>query len=256
MAGKIITISSVKGGVGKTTMTLNLAGIYCELNKRVLIIDLDLYSGGIAASLNVKNKKDIYTMIDSMANNRFTELKKYVTTYNKNIDVLACPKDPRMGAKVSGRNIPVIFDLAKKEYDVVLVDTYHILDEINLTALDYSYMTLFIITNDIVDLKNMKSLISIFKDTDKKNYLILLNNSRDIGKDYLSLYDIRTIIKNNIDYTLSKNYYIKNIDKYTISGEILTLNNSINLFHSKDINNMKKMALDLIDDSHGKEAKK
>ena len=256
MAGKIITISSVKGGVGKTTMTLNLAGIYCELNKRVLIIDLALYSGGIAASLNVKNKKDIYTMIDSMANNRFTELKKYVTTYNKNIDVLACPKDPRMGAKVSGRYIPVIFDLAKKEYDVVLVDTYHILDEINLTALDYSYMTLFIITNDIVDLKNMKSLISIFKDTDKKNYLILLNNSRDIGKDYLSLYDIRTIIKNNIDYTLSKNYYIKNIDKYTISGEILTLNNSINLFHSKDINNMKKMALDLIDDSHGKEAKK
>ena len=195
-------------------------------------------------------------MIDSMANNRFTELKKYVTTYNKNIDVLACPKDPRMGAKVSGRYIPVIFDLAKKEYDVVLVDTYHILDEINLTALDYSYMTLFIITNDIVDLKNMKSLISIFKDTDKKNYLILLNNSRDIGKDYLILYDIRTIIKNNIDYTLSKNYYIKNIDKYTISGEILTLNNSINLFHSKDINNMKKMALDLIDDSHGKEAKK
>lgn len=256
MAGKIITISSVKGGVGKTTMTLNLAGIYCELNKRVLIIDLDLYSGGIAASLNVKNKKDIYTMIDSMANNRFTELKKYVTTYNKNIDVLACPKDPRMGAKVSGRYIPVIFDLAKKEYDVVLVDTYHILDEINLTALDYSYMTLFIITNDIVDLKNIKSLIIIFKDTDKKNYLILLNNSRDIGKDYLSLYDIRTIIKNNIDYTLSKNYYIKNIDKYTISGEILTLNNSINLFHSKDINNMKKMALDLIDDSHGKEAKK
>ena len=256
MAGKIITISSVKGGVGKTTMTLNLAGIYCELNKRVLIIDLDLYSGGIAASINVKNKKDIYTMIDSMANNRFTELKKYVTTYNKNIDVLACPKDPRMGAKVSGRYIPVIFDLAKKEYDVVLVDTYHILDEINLTALDYSYMTLFIITNDIVDLKNMKSLISIFKDTEKKNYLILLNNSRDIGKDYLSLYDIRTIIKNNIDYTLSKNYYIKNIDKYTISGEILTLNNSINLFHSKDINNMKKMALDLIDDSHGKEAKK
>ena len=237
--GKSFCVFSAKGGVGKTTTVLNLAGTYEKLNKKVLIIDLDLYSGGIAASLNVKNKKDIYTMIDSMANNRFTELKKYVTTYNKNIDVLACPKDPRMGAKVSGRYIPVIFDLAKKEYDVVLVDTYHILDEINLTALDYSYMTLFIITNDIVDLKNMKSLISIFKDTDKKNYLILLNNSRDIGKDYLSLYDIRTIIKNNIDYTLSKNYYIKNIDKYTISGEILTLNNSIDLFHSKDINNMK-----------------
>ena len=104
----VISITNSKGGVGKTTMALNLAGIYCSLGKRVLIIDLDLYSGGVAACLNVKNSKDIYMMIDSMANNRFTELKKYVTTYNKNIDVLACPKDPRMGAKVSGRYIPVI----------------------------------------------------------------------------------------------------------------------------------------------------
>ena len=255
MAGKVITVSSVKGGVGKTTMALNLAGIYCELGKKVLIIDLDLFSGGVAASLAVKNKKDIYMMIDSMTNNRFTELKKYVTTYNNNIDVLACPKDPRMAMKVESRYIPLIFDLAKKDYDVVLVDTSHVLNEINLTALDYSYMSLFIISNDIVDLKNMKSLISIFKDTDKKNYLILLNNSRDTGKDYLSLYDIRTIIKGNIDYTVSKNYYIKNIDKYTMAGEILTLNNSINIFHAKDVNNMKKMALDLIDDRHSREAK-
>ena len=157
--------------------------------------------------------------------------------------------------KVEGRFIPLIFDLAKKEYDVVVVDTTHVLDEINLTILDYAYMSLFMITNDIVDLKNMKSLISIFKDTDKKNYLVLLNNSRDTGKDYMSLYDIRSIIKNNIDYTISKNYYIKNIDKYVVGGEILTLNNNLNMFHVKDVNNMKKLALDLIDDKHGKEAK-
>ena len=146
-------------------------------------------------------------------------------------------------------------DLAKKEYDVVLVDTSHILDEINLTVLDYSYMSLFVITNDLVDLKNMRSLLSIFKDTGKKNYLIVLNNSRDTGKDYLSLYDIRTTIKENIDYTISKNYYIKNIDKYVMDGEILTLNKTINAFHQKDVSNMKKIAIDLIDEKHSREEK-
>lgn len=255
MNGKIISVSSVKGGVGKTTILLNLAGIYCELGKRVLIIDMDLFSGGIAISLDIKNTKDIFMLVDSMANNRFTELSKYVTSYNSNIDVLAAPRDPREAMKVDSRYIPLIFDAAKKEYDVVLVDTSHVLNDINLTILDYSYMSLFIVTNDLVDLKNMKSLLSVFIDTDKKNYLICLNSSRDTGRDYMSMYDIRATIDSNIDYTISSNYYIKNIDKYVMSGEILTLNKKINTFHLKDVANMKKMALDLIDDRHIKEGK-
>lgn len=255
MAGKIISVSSVKGGVGKTTTVLNLAGIYSLMEKRVLIIDMDLYSGGVAVSLDVKNKKDIFMMVDSMANNRFTTLKDYVTIYNKYIDVLACPRDPREALKIESRFIPMIFDSARKEYDVVLVDMNHVLDEINLTIMDYSYMTLFVLINDLVDFKNMKSLLSIFKDTGKKNYLVLLNNSRDTGKDYMSMYDIRTMIGGNIDYTISRNYYIKNIDKYVMNGEILTLNKNINTFHSGDISNMKKLALDLIDDSHNKEVR-
>ena len=194
-------------------------------------------------------------MVDSLANNRFTTLKDYVTVYNRNIDVLACPRDPREAMKIESKFIPMIFDLAKKEYDVVLVDTHHVLDEINLTVMDYSYMTLFVLINDLVDFKNMKSLLSIFKDTDKKNYLVLLNNSRDTGKDYISMYDIRTMIGGNIDYTISRNFYIKNIDKYIMDGEILTLNKGINTFHSSDISHMKKMALDLIDDSHLKEGR-
>ena len=80
MAGKVISVSSVKGGVGKTTTVLNLAGIYCTYCKKVLVIDMDLYAGGIATSLNVKNTKDIFMLIDSMSGNRFTELRKYVTT--------------------------------------------------------------------------------------------------------------------------------------------------------------------------------
>lgn len=255
MAGKVISVSSVKGGVGKTTTTLNLAGIYCTFGKKVLIIDMDLYAGGIATSLNVRNIKDIFMLIDSMSGNRFTELRKYVTTYNNNIDILACPKDPRMAMKIDSKFIPLILDIAKKEYDVVLVDTSHILSEINLTVLDYSYMSLFIVTNDLVDLKNMKSLISIFKDTDKKNYLVLLNNSRDTGKDYMSMYDIRTVIDTNIDYTISKKYYIKDIDKYVVDGEILTLNKKLNNMHQADVLNMRKMAMDLIDDKHNKEGR-
>ncbi len=246
--GKIITVSSVKGGVGKTTITTNLAGLYYLMKKKVLIIDLDLYAGGVATLLNVNNKKDIYMLVDALSNNKQVELADYVSKYNNGIDILACPRDPRDVSKIESKYINKIFELAKHDYDVVLVDTSHSLDEVCLVAMDASYNTLFVITNDLVDIKNMKSLVSIFKEMEKTNYKIVLNNSRDTGRDYITLFDIRNMIKGNIDYTISKNFYIKNIDKYVLNGEILTLNKNVNRFYSGDIKNMNKLALSLIEE--------
>lgn len=246
--GKIITVSSVKGGVGKTTITTNLAGLYYLMKKKVLIIDLDLYAGGVATLLNVNNKKDIYMLVDALSNNKQAELADYVSKYNNGIDILACPRDPRDVSKIESKYINKIFELAKHDYDVVLVDTSHSLDEVCLVAMDASYKTLFVITNDLVDIKNMKSLVSIFKEMEKTNYKIVLNNSRDTGRDYITLFDIRNMVKGNIDYTISKNFYIKNIDKYVLNGEILTLNKNVNRFYSGDIKNMNKLALSLIEE--------
>ena len=246
--GKIITISSVKGGVGKTTLAINLAGLYFLMKKRVLIIDLDLYAGGIATCLNVDNKKDLYMLVDALSNNKQIELSDYVSSYNKGIDVLSCPKDPRDVSKVDSKYLTKIFDIAIREYDVVLIDTNHSLDEFPLLAIDAAYNSIFVITNDLVDIKNMKSLVSIFNEMGKRNYKIVLNNSRDTGRDYISLFDIRNMIKRNIDFTISRNFYIKNIDKYVINGEILTLNKSIRRFYSNDIKNMEKLALSLIEE--------
>jgi Mrp family chromosome partitioning ATPase len=51
---KVFTITSVKGGVGKTTTVLNLAGIYSRLNKRVLIIDCDFRNPSIYKMFNLR----------------------------------------------------------------------------------------------------------------------------------------------------------------------------------------------------------
>ena len=245
-AGKVITISSVKGGVGKTTTVLNLAGIYFMMKKKVLIIDLDLFSGGIATLLNIDNSHDIYTLVDSISNNRFTSLDDYVITYNKGIDIIASPRDPRDANKIESTYIERIISMAKSEYDIILLDTNHILNEVSLTALDKSDNNLFIITNDLVDIKNMRNILSILKENNMNNYYILLNNSRDTGKDFIDVYNIRNMIDGNIDYTLSRKFYIKNIDKYYLNGEILTLNKNINKLYSKEISNLKLMAESLI----------
>ena len=251
--GKIISVSSVKGGVGKTTMAINLAGIYFMMKKRVLLIDADFYSGGISTWLNCKNQRDIFMMMDSIANHRYGSIRDYVMSYNGGIDVLASPRDPRNALKIDSKYIPIIFDFARREYDIIIVDTNHVMNETNLMILDYVDKSLFMVTNDLLDLKNMKSFINIFRDTGKDNYLVTLNLSRDTGKDYLSLFDIRNILKCNIDYTIPNSFYIKNIDKYVLDGDILTLNRKIMRSHGGDIERIKMIACELIKEDNNEE---
>lgn len=246
-AAKIITIFSCKGGVGKTTTLINLAGIYSLMDKKVLIMDLDLNSGGIATSLNVDVNKTIYNVVDDMGNNRFDGIENYVSKYNDKIDVLAAPKDPRDALKVDSKYIDLIIMSAMYKYNVILIDTSHNISPISLSALDKSDNTLFMVTNDLVDLKNARSMVAIFKDTEKENYKVVFNSSKDTGKDYFSLFDVKNIIKHNIDYTIDRSFYIKDIDKYVIDGKILTLDKKIRLSRKGDIMKLTKLASALLD---------
>ena len=69
--GKVITVTSMKGGVGKTIAVLQLAAILKKIKNRILIIDLDLYNGDIAFALNLDVKGNIYNLCDDVANNRY-----------------------------------------------------------------------------------------------------------------------------------------------------------------------------------------
>ena len=243
--GKIITVTSLKGGVGKTITTLNLAGIYSNLGYKTLIIDLDFYSGAVATYVNSNNDKTIYNLTEDLSGNRYEKIEDYFYSYNENIDILSAPKDPRDAIKIENRYIPIILKNVVYKYDVILIDTHSVLNETNITALDNSDKILYIFTNDTFDLKNANSFMTIIKDIGYKNCYTLLNNSILCDKDYYSLYEIRNIINHNIDFTISKNMHIKNIDKYLLE-DIIVLNKSINL-NKKDIDKLTNIALKLIE---------
>ena len=97
-----------------------------------------------------------------------------------------------------------------------------------------------------MNLKNMKTMISILNDMNKTNYKIILNESNTKDKNYYNKYDIKNIINKNVNYIIPSNFYIKNIDKYIIDGKILTLKDNIYKKYKSAIKIYNLIALDIL----------
>lgn len=220
---KIITISSVKGGVGKTTTTLTLAGVLALKGKKTLILDLDLYSGAVAASLDLDITTDLYRLINDLMINKFDNMENYVCNYLKNLDVIPAPKDPRLANKINSKYLSLALKKLSMIYDVILIDTNHALTDIHLLALDSSDEVFYLITDDLIDLKNMKSMITIYEDMEKANYKLIVNSSLDKDNSYFTDYDIKNILGRDVDYVIPRSFNFKNIDNYVVKGKILSI---------------------------------
>ncbi len=220
--GKIVCFYGGKGGVGKTTTLLSLAGTLSKLNKKVLIVDLDLTNGAIAISLNREANKTIFNFVEDYINNKYNDLDKYITKYDENISFVASPKDPRYASRIDVKYIDILLEKSVYNHDVVLIDTPSILNEISVYSLDKSDIVYLLTTNDCVSLKNIKNLVNLFIENNLDKYKIILNNSFIPNKDYFSNYDIKNIIGHNVDYVISSSFHVNNLDELVVNGEIIT----------------------------------
>ena len=256
--GKVVAITSVKGGTGKTTTVLNIAGILASEKKKTLIIDGDLYNGGIAISLDVEFEKDLYLLINDMSTSHFDYLETYIKSYNDYIDILASPKDPRDASKIESKFLHILLAKARMRYDVILIDLNHVMDSNNLTFLDEADLIYYVITNDLVDIKGIKTMIAIYSDMDKTNYRIILNDAKDKLKQTFSKTDVKNIIKDDINYIIPSSFYMSDINSYALKGNIITANKGIRRKYKKAINVFENIVEEILDsgDEDGKKTSK
>lgn len=243
--GKTICIYSPKGGVGKTVLSLNLAGVAQSMDYKVLLLDLDTHTGSLGMLLNEDINKTLYNLTDDMTNNRFKKIADYIYKYDEHIDILPSPKDPRQGNKISSRYLSMIIEKVRNIYDLVIIDTSSKMDDINIVALDSVDTILFVIDNDLYTLKNTRNILNIFTDCNITNFKVLLNASIDHKIPYFSIMDIKKIIGANIDYTLSKNLFLKDITSYLYECKIPSLMTNFSKKYKEDYNNMKMIIEDL-----------
>ena len=230
--GKVLCVYSPKGGVGKSIISANIAGSSYLMGKRTLLIDADLYDGGLSLFVNEEIKKNIYTLSNDIKNNKYESILDYVYNYNEGLDLLCSTKIQLEASLIKEKYMDKIIEDAKNIYDFIVIDTNSSYNDFNENIFNLCDEVLLILTNDIVNIKNMKNVITMFNDIGIYKYKVLYNSAFDFKDQYFSYEEMIEIIGANIDYTILREGFFKNITGYLFNNKIPILykNNDVQYY--------------------------
>lgn len=243
--GYTLCLYGAKGGIGKSIIALNLAGVSVSNGNKTLLLDFAIHTGCLGMMLDVDIKNTLFNLVDDISNNRFRKISDYVYNYKENLDIIPAPKDPRQGNKINSRYLSLILEKVKSQYDVVIIDTGSKMDDVNIVTLDSVDKILFVIDNDVFTLKNTRSILNIFSDCNISNFKVLLNMSISFSTPYFTLNDIKKVIGANVDYYLTKDLFIKDISTYLYESKIPALDKNFAKKHKADYKTMELILRDL-----------
>jgi pilus assembly protein CpaE len=155
--GTLITVFSPKGGVGKTTVAVNLAVALADKGARkVCLVDLDLTFGDVAITLQLFPARTIADAAQMQGGLDFSTLETLLTPHPEGLSALVAPVQPDAQSTIPAALIGRVLSLLKANFEFVVVDASPTFDEYVLQAFDETDEMLLVTTLDVPTLKNVK----------------------------------------------------------------------------------------------------
>ncbi|MCQ2238411.1 MAG: AAA family ATPase [Bacteroidaceae bacterium] len=195
--GKIIALANQKGGVGKTTTSMNLAASLATYEKKVLLIDADPQANA-SSGLGVDIQQVEYSIYECLINQ--TDIREAIyTTDIEGLDIISSHID-LVGAEIEMLNLPnrekVLRNLlapVKDDYDYILIDCSPSLGLITVNALTAADSVIIPVQCEYFALEGISKLLNTIKIIKAK-----LNPSLTIEGFLLTMYDSRLRLANQI----------------------------------------------------------
>jgi pilus assembly protein CpaE len=204
-AGRIVTVVSPKGGVGKTTLATNIAvGLAQRFPGGTVLVDLDIQFGDVASALDLEPEYFLPDTVTGQARRDPMALKTILTEHRTGLYAVCAPDSPIDADSITGEDVGHLLRMLASEFRFVVVDTAPGLSEHTLSALDE--------TTDLVLLSSMEvpGVRGLRKELDTLGQLDMLPEHRQVVINFadphglLSLADIEATIRTRVDHQLPR----------------------------------------------------
>lgn len=201
--GRVITVFSPKGGVGKTTMSVNLALALGRTRAAVCVVDLDLAFGDVAITMQIIPEHTIAEAGEASDQDLdYSLLQTLLTRHASGITILAAPTHPEGRDLVTASITRRVIQTLRRHFDYVVIDTPPGFDDQVLGAFDETDECVIVTTLDVPTIKNTKvalETLDLLRLVPHGRHLILNRADEEVG---LSLANVQEILGMQVSISL------------------------------------------------------
>ena len=202
--GRVVAVFGPKGGVGRTTLAVNLAvAAATELGQRTCLVDASFQFGdvGVLLNLNPKNKS-IADLIPELESGEIESLDTFLVSHSAGIQVLLAPPSPEMAELITPHGAKRMIELLRMSHDLVIVDCMASFNDTTLAILDLADTVLTMLSLEITSIKNIRLFLEVAEQLgygSDKVRLVLNRADSSLG---IRVADVEHSIGRRVDHTI------------------------------------------------------
>ncbi|HKC73990.1 MAG TPA: AAA family ATPase [Chloroflexota bacterium] len=192
---KVVTVFSPKGGVGTSTIAVNLACALSALGRRVALMDGNISFGNAGVFLNLPPSKSILQLVGDPAGISEATVEEALLSHPSGLKVLLAPLEPEAGEMIHGEHLRQIIAVLRARYDYVVVDTWPSYDERVLAMLEVADKILIPTGPELPSIKNLAAFLRVARllGYPKDKLIPVLMRANSVAPDHL--HDIESFLK-------------------------------------------------------------
>lgn len=162
-AGKIVTVFSLKGGVGTTAIAVNLAVSLQQLwDEPTAAVDLDLECGSLNILLDILPTSSFEDLAKQNGKLNAELAAQYLLRHSSGVSLLAAPPSPERAETIGASTVEQTLRLLKDRFDYVVVDTASNFSEHTLVALEMADTIILPVIAEMSSVRAASTTLDVF----------------------------------------------------------------------------------------------